>query len=125
MDIDYLASSVKPSLVENPDIPILSECLPAVSSKKRPYKQSDITHSKRPMYCRNAYMHYIVKQLVKRNPYISLRSILNILESNHVECKEVTVARSRSEERAKYITPMKDLIHSLQDIGKISRGCLQ
>ena len=70
------------------------------------------------MYCRNAYMHYIVKQLIKQNPYISLRTILLILESKHIECKEVTVSRYRNTERAKYITPMKDLLISLQVISK-------
>ena len=115
----YITTSDKQSLIEHSDIAILPDSLPnATISKKRKLKQPETTQSKRPMYCRNAYMHDIVKQLIKQNPYISLRTILLILESKHIECKEVTVSRYRNTERAKYITPMKDLLISLQVISK-------
>lgn len=116
----YITSSDKRSLIEHSDIAILADSLPNSSiAKKRQIKLPETTQSKRPMYCRNAYMHYIVKQLIKQNPYISLRAILSTLESKHIECKEVTVSRYRSMERAKYITPMKDLLMSLQQISMI------
>lgn len=112
-----MEASGKHPLVDPQEIPLISDCLPTPRlEKKRNNKTENLIHSKRPMYCRNAYMHYIVKQLIKNNPYISLRSILTVLESKHIECKEVTVSRFRMEERAKFITPMKSIISSFQTI---------
>ena len=66
------------------------------------------------MYCRNAYMIYLVQKLVASNPYVSLQSVLRILEDRHIEFKEVTVSKFLAKERAKYITPMKDLVASFK-----------
>ena len=66
------------------------------------------------MYCRNAYMIYLVRKLVASNPYVSLQSVLRILEDRHIEFKEVTVSKFLAQERAQYITPMKDLVASFK-----------
>lgn len=85
-------------------------------SSKRTGSTLEWMRSKRPMYCRNAYMHYLVKQLVKHNPYISLQSILDVLEEKHVEYKTISVAKARSDERSLYITSMKDIVPKLQSL---------
>lgn len=75
-----------------------------------------VRQSKRPMYCRNAYTHYLVRKIVMYNPYISLQEILHILEERHVECKDVTVSKIRIEERQKLLTPMKDVVSALTEL---------
>ena len=87
-----------------------------LASSKRGGSTLEWMRSKRPMYCRNAYMHYLVKQLVKHNPYISLQSILDVLEEKHVEYKTISVAKARSDERSLYITSMKDIVPKLQSL---------
>ena len=76
--------------------------------------------SKRPMYCRNAYMHYLVKCLVKSNPYISLQSIIDVLEKKHVEYKTISVSKARADERSHYITSMKDIVEKLNHLSRRS-----
>lgn len=77
---------------------------------------NDVKQSKRAMYCRNAYMHFLVRKLIESNPYISLRSILAVLSSKRVDCKEVTVAKARADERARLITSLKNLLSSFLEM---------
>lgn len=86
------------------------------SSSKRSKMISDEKQSKRAMYCRNAYMHFLVRKLIESNPYISLRSILAVLNSKRVDCKEVTVAKARADERARLITSLKSLLPSFLEM---------
>lgn len=94
--------------------PMLNPLFMSSGSVKRPGAPSDARQSKRPMYCRNAYMVYLVRKLVANNPYVSLQSVLHILDDRHIEFKEVTVSKFLAKERAQYITPMKDLVTSFK-----------
>ena len=112
-DADSIIDSDLPSFL-NPVTPMLNPPYMNPSSVKRPGTPSDARQSKRPMYCRNAYMIYLVRKLVASNPYVSLQSVLHILDDRHIEFKEVTVSKFLAKERAQYLTPMKDLVNSFK-----------
>lgn len=114
-----------PSMEVNPlfSIPsstsdIKEESSSAPSPQKKNPRAKERLRSKRPMYCRNAYMHYIVKKLVKNNPYISLQSIIDVLEKKHVEYKTMSVSKARADERSLYITSMKDIVEKLNNLSR-------
>lgn len=104
------AVAVDGSLFSNtPSTELESVFVESPSTMKR-QSGTFIRQSKRPMYCRNAYMHYLVRKMISYNPYVSLQEILRVLEEKHVDCKEVTVAKVRLDERSLFITSMKDII---------------
>ena len=63
-----------------------------------------------------------MKQLVKNNPYISLQSIIDVLEKKHVEYKTISVSKARADERSLYITSMKDIVEKLNHLSKCTVG---
>lgn len=89
---------------------LLASSVDITPPSKRSRAGMNDKQSKRAMYCRNAYMHFLVQKMVELNPYISLRSILQVLNSKQVDCKESTVAKARTDERSRFITSMKNII---------------
>lgn len=115
MEGDSTSLTGMPSYLDLHDKPIMEGQSELTLLSSLP-KKTEIIQSSRPMYCRNAYTQCVVRKLVQQNPYISLRSILTVLESKRIEYKEVTIARYRRDERARYLTPIKQMIPSLRKI---------